>query len=412
MKSRATLLVFIILFGCISGNSLTTASETSWQKPILKSFTFTPTEIELSSENTEVEILLTVTHPSGISNQTINIYLKNSTYGGNFIYSTKLFRTESPINSSLTIVNFKGSLKLDPTIFPGVWIFSSDAVTANPILDLPNFVPKSSTFTPPPFRDFEGAEAGLLIRRLGNLSFDFQTFVGPSHPTISYFEDGKPTIFPMKMPIWRVKESYDPKDFFQLRTNRTSLQITSLSPLTCSVNSSILNFISTGDCQFKVFTQKTTDFVAKELFLNVEILPERNKVNLNLPTIPTQLVTEFPKTISRSVITLDGAEVSPVSDTPTVCSAFGNELTMYLPGNCVLSYSTVATESRLASGIIKQAFIVLQEGVVEPRPSPTASPTASPKSPTKNRIICAKGKTSKKVSGDNPKCPKGYKLKK
>ena len=187
MKLRAISIVFIILFTCISGSSFTTASETLWQKPILKSFTFTPTEIELSSENTEVEIFMTVAHPNGISNQSINIYLKNSTYGGNFIYSTKLFRSESPINSNLTIVNFKGSLKLDPAIFPGVWIFSSDAVTPNPILDLPNFVPKSSTFTPLPFRDFEGAEAGLLIRRLGNLSFDFQTFVGPSHPANSYF---------------------------------------------------------------------------------------------------------------------------------------------------------------------------------------------------------------------------------
>jgi hypothetical protein len=32
--------------------------------------------------------------------------------------------------------------------------------------------------------------------------------------------------------------------------------------------------------------------------------------------------------------------------------------------------------------------------------------------PTKKTITCVKGKSTKKVSGTNPKCPKGYKLKK
>jgi hypothetical protein len=31
---------------------------------------------------------------------------------------------------------------------------------------------------------------------------------------------------------------------------------------------------------------------------------------------------------------------------------------------------------------------------------------------TKKTIVCVKGKTTKKVSGTNPKCPKGYKVKK
>jgi hypothetical protein len=31
---------------------------------------------------------------------------------------------------------------------------------------------------------------------------------------------------------------------------------------------------------------------------------------------------------------------------------------------------------------------------------------------SKKTIVCVKGKTTKKVSGSNPKCPKGYKVKK
>jgi hypothetical protein len=30
---------------------------------------------------------------------------------------------------------------------------------------------------------------------------------------------------------------------------------------------------------------------------------------------------------------------------------------------------------------------------------------------TKKTIVCVKGKTNKKVSGVNPKCPRGYKVK-
>lgn len=60
-----------------------------------------------------------------------------------------------------------------------------------------------------------------------------------------------------------------------------------------------------------------------------------------------------------------------------------------------------------------------------PTPTPTASPTATPTpSPTpsatpaaviptakKITITCVKGKSSKKVTGENPKCPKGFKKK-
>jgi Concanavalin A-like lectin/glucanases superfamily/IPT/TIG domain/Putative Ig domain len=45
-------------------------------------------------------------------------------------------------------------------------------------------------------------------------------------------------------------------------------------------------------------------------------------------------------------------------------------------------------------------------------PKPSVSPTPSPKPVLKKTITCVKGKVSKKVTGTNPKCPKGYTLKK
>lgn len=61
-----------------------------------------------------------------------------------------------------------------------------------------------------------------------------------------------------------------------------------------------------------------------------------------------------------------------------------------------------------------------QEKVVAPTPTPTPTPTASPAAspvatptplvvPVKSSITCVKGKLTKKVTGEKPKCPKGFK---
>jgi hypothetical protein len=337
-------------------------------------------------------------------------------YGGNFAYSTTISRTDSPINSKLSVVTFKGVLKLDPSMPAGVWELSSESLTPNTDPTLANFTPKSATFTPAAIRNFAGAETSLLVRRSGNLNFDFQTFVGPTHSAIAHFVDSKPLILPAKYPIWRAKESYDPRDFFQLRTDRVFLQVSSLSPSICSVTGAVLNFLTTGTCQFKVFTPKTNDFLAKELTLNVEILPERMKISINPPLIPTQVVTTFPKIITRSLVTAYGSIVNPVSDTPTVCVASGVELTLFSAGTCIFSYSTTATESQLASEITKQTFKVLKEGEPEVVPTPVATPTPTatptPKPVVKKTISCVKGSKTIKKTAISPKCPAGYKLKK
>ncbi|MEY3893909.1 MAG: hypothetical protein RIR78_687, partial [Actinomycetota bacterium] len=44
-------------------------------------------------------------------------------------------------------------------------------------------------------------------------------------------------------------------------------------------------------------------------------------------------------------------------------------------------------------------------------PSPSASASAAPVVAKKTSISCVKGKTTKKVTAVNPKCPIGYKKK-
>jgi hypothetical protein len=52
-----------------------------------------------------------------------------------------------------------------------------------------------------------------------------------------------------------------------------------------------------------------------------------------------------------------------------------------------------------------------EKPVVVPTPSPTPTPTMAPVAAKKSSITCVKGKTSKKVTAINPKCPTGYKKK-
>jgi hypothetical protein len=46
---------------------------------------------------------------------------------------------------------------------------------------------------------------------------------------------------------------------------------------------------------------------------------------------------------------------------------------------------------------------------VTPSPSPSMTATPTPSAKAKKTITCMKGKTTKKVTAENPKCPKGYK---
>jgi hypothetical protein len=52
-----------------------------------------------------------------------------------------------------------------------------------------------------------------------------------------------------------------------------------------------------------------------------------------------------------------------------------------------------------------------EKPVAVPTPSPTPTPTVAPVAAKKTSITCVKGKTSKKVTAVNPKCPTGYKKK-
>jgi hypothetical protein len=329
-------------------------------------------------------------------------------------FSTTLSRLDSPINPKLTTVIFKGQVNIPASTPPGVWNIST-----SPVL---GYSPSggegwySDSFAPENFRTLPDAEKALLVRLNGDLLFDFQTFVGPAFSTEKYASDGKPLSLFGPSPIFRKGETIDFTNYLELRAKNVEIQITSLTPAICTGSGSKLLLVGIGNCQYKIFTPKTKDYISKELVTSNEIKSSRFKPEIYAPSIADQVVTSYPQTIARDLVFSWDELVSPVSETPSICVAVGKEIKLFSSGLCKFTYSMAATEARFASDVYTQSFKVKKDGEVAVVPTPTATPTpvATPtaKPVVKKTITCVKGKKTVKRTGTAPKCPAGYKLKK
>jgi len=95
-------------------------------------------------------------------------------------------------------------------------------------------------------------------------------------------------------------------------------------------------------------------------------------------------------------------EVSSSDGTPTVATTVINESEGWLKMTASgFTFSTPKIKVKLAQAA----------AVPTPTPSATPTPTAKPVAAKKTSITCVKGKTTKKVTAVNPKCPTGFKRK-
>ena len=443
------------------------------QKPIVESFTFTPTEVDILSANTQVDIELIVSHPSGIEDISTVATLTSSK---NDSLSTYLTRIDSPVNSALTKVTFRGSLTVPRNIATGVYNFSVAPVRNNSSVGY-KFSTDAIEFEK--IRSLAGAESGLLVRSSGDLNLIHDTFVGPSHNITSGIAFNNPTVYNNNNPpIWKVGETYIPNKYFELRVSSLSLVLTTSTPTICSTDGKELKFIAVGNCEFKVSTLKTKDYALKEVTQIATITAARSKPELIIGQVANQTSKNLPKNIEIfRVYSPSGTWILPKATTPSVCVAAGFFVQIVGGGTCILTYQSEETTTYLASDLYKVSFEVVRDPqTISFTPPATANlstkslaltatassagaitfettsagicsitgatlnllksgncsitatqagtSTLAPISatstvmiagslaPVKKSITCVMGKKSKKVSGANPKCPKGYKLKK
>jgi hypothetical protein len=442
------------------------------QKPVIDSFTFTPNEIDLLNPQTTVDIELIVSHPSGIENISTMATLKSAR---NDTLVTYLTRTDSPVNSALSKVTFKGSLVVPRDITTGVYNFSIAAVKNN---SSAGYQYETDPLDQKKIRNIVGAEYGLLVRSGGDLNLNYDTFVGPTHNTTLGISYNNPSVYNNhNPPIWKVGETYNPNKYYELRVSALSLVVSSSTPTVCSTDGSQLKLIATGNCTFKVFTDRTKDYIFKESTQNVTITAARSKPELVIGTIANQTSKNLPKTIEIfRVYSPSGVYVLPKENTPTVCTARGFHVQIVGGGTCTLTYQSEATSTFLASDLYTVSFEVSRDpqtinfspttnmnlssrsvvlsasassgaGIFFSTSTPTicsisgstlnplragncavtatqgGTATFAPVSVTANIVIagspfvarktitCVKGKSTKRVGGINPKCPKGFKIK-
>ena len=474
MRKKFKLLVFIVALSVVNPVA-SNATEGPWEPPKLISLEFSPTELELTKPNPNITVNLKVSHPIGIKSEKVTVYLKNSTYPSLFSYQFSATRTDSPIQSNLKNVTFTGSFQIPTSTPPGVWNISTDPVQGLASVRATGW-PESESFAPASFRDMVGAENSLLIRLDSELKFDFQTFVGPAFRSEITASDGKPLDLNVEAPIWKIGETVDLSNYFQMRARNIPLELMSKTPLTCQASGTTLKLLSLGECSYRVFTSKTKDYLYKELNLFSTVTQARTKPELSIPKIENQTATGLPKTITREQVNSYGAPVTPQSLTPSVCLPTSTGVTIYSGGKCILEYSTKPSLTLLASDAYTQSFEIARSpqtitftppatanlasrtvalsatassgGVVTYATTSTGicsitestlnllmrgscaitatqagTTTLAPISatatvmiagaaaPSRKTITCVKGNKSKKVSGTNPKCPTGYKLK-
>jgi hypothetical protein len=377
------------------------------EKPTVESFTFSPQDIDLTGASTVVSFELVVSHPSGIDATSTMLTMKNSR---NDTLAAYLTRTDA--NTAAPKVTFKGSLTVPRDINPGVYTFSAGGVKNN---SSAGYQYETGTIEGGKVRALVGAESGLLVRSGGDLNFDYATFVGPAYDTtlgVSYNDPAKYNS--SNLPIWKVGESYDPSKYYELRVPSLSLALTSSTPTVCSTDGKTLSLIKEGTCSFVVSTAKTKDYLAKTSSQSVTITAARIKPTLTIDKIANQDVKDLGKSIEIGrVYSVSEGWVLPQSATPTICFASGFFVKLIAGGTCKLTYQTAATSTYLASDLYTVSFEILKDGqpVVAPAPVVTPAPTPTVKPVVKKTITCTKGTKSVKRTGTNPKCPKGFKLK-
>lgn len=168
------------------------------------------------------------------------------------------------------------------------------------------------------------------------------------------------------------------------------------TPAVCIANGFYVQIVGGGTCTLTYQSAANTSYFASDLYkVSFEVTRDPQTMTFTLPAT----IDITTKTLTLAATASSGASIIYSTTSADACSITGSTLNLLKAGNCAVAASQAGT-STLAP-ISTTATIMLTSAVIAPTPIAT-----------KKTIVCTKGKTNKKVSGTNPKCPKGYKLKK
>jgi hypothetical protein len=168
------------------------------------------------------------------------------------------------------------------------------------------------------------------------------------------------------------------------------------TPTVCIANVFYVQIVGGGTCTLTYQSEASTSYLASDLYkVSFEVVRDPQTITFT----PVAAVDVATKSLALVATASSGGAVTFSTSSTDSCSIFGSTLNLLKSGNCVITASQAGTP--ILAPVSATATIVLTGTLITPKPVIT-----------KKTIVCIKGKTTKKVTGTNPKCPKGYKLKK
>ena len=441
-------------------------------RPVVESFTLTPNEVELISANTSVSFELVVSHPGGIKNSNTQVNLSGP--NGSTLAAT-LNRSDAPLNPSLTKVTFKGSLIIPQNITAGAYTVAVNEVSNNPSAGYEYGTGTITTSKLRDLVGAESAllvrnsgDLNLNYDTFVGPTHDTSLSVSYSNPTIynnnnppiwkvgetynpnKYYELRVPTLSLIISSSTPTICSTDGKELkliatgnctFKVSTARTkdyilkeSVQIVTITsarsrpdlvvgtvttqtsknlpktieifrvysptgvyvlpkattPTVCIASGFYVQIVGGGTCTLTYQSEATTSYLASDLY---SVSFEVSRDPQTLAFSPTTNVNLSSRSLTLAATASSGAGVIFSTTTPTICSISGSTLNLLRAGNCAVTATQGGTAT--FAPVSATANIVI-----------AGSPVVARKT-----ITCVKGKSTKRVSGVNPKCPKGFKIK-
>ena len=467
MKIKSVIFALALL---ITG--IATAPAIATENPKIESFTFTPTEVDLLDTNTQLDFELIVSHPFGIESTSSFVTIKDAR--GNS-WGTNIYRTDFPVNTALRRVVFKGSIVLPRTLLSGVYSLSAREVKNNStagysygsgviapdkirsLIDAENSLlvknngdlnyeyatfqgpsydgtlsiayknpAKYNLNNPPIWRVGESfnpsdyfesrvntlplviktstpgvcASTGKILTLISEGSCNFTVYTNKTTEFALYEKQQiiqisnsriKPTLFLPK--IENQNSSGLPKsiDLLQVYSSVEGYILPkSITPTICYPIGFTVRIVSGGICTLTYQTAATSTYLASDVYQQTFEIVRGPQTITFTPPATANLAS---RTVALSATASSGGAVTYSTTSTGICSITGSTLNLLMRGSCAIT-ATQAGTTTLAP--ISATATVMIAGAA---------------APSRKTITCVKGNKSKKVSGTNPKCPTGYKLK-
>lgn len=159
----------------------------------------------------------------------------------------------------------------------------------------------------------------------------------------------------------------------------------------CVVSGYSLKVFSGGNCVLTYQSLGNANYLPSDIHTQT-IVFEKSSQSISFELPPFVKVTD--KTLNLTASASSGNQITYTSAPNSSCTISGSVLNLLKAGNCLVTATQVGTTTLAPVSATASTVLTGSTGI------------------SKKTITCIKGKTTKKLTGINPKCPASYKLKK